>query len=206
MNPEHSAAAAARKEALRAQFLAYRRGLSAEAYAQRSAAIVARVQALPETERAQVVHLYWPLPDRREIDTRPLAAWLQAQGKQVVLPRVVRLTRGSTGTLPRMTHHRFTGEAALRPNRWGIQEPTDTPPLSLDQIDLVVVPALGAGRNGHRIGHGYGFYDEFLRLTAAPSICLVYEACLCDRVPAEEHDVPVSAIVTEQVVFRPDRT
>lgn len=204
MAPEDPEAAADRKAALREQFLSYRMGLSAGEHAQRSAAIIERLQTLPETARAEVVHLYWPLLHRREVDTRPLAAWLQAHGKQVVLPVVVGFTGTSSGA--RLAHHRFTGEAALRPNRWGIHEPAGTPSVPLEEIDLVVVPALGAAHNGHRVGHGHGFYDEFLRSVSAPSVCPVYDACLLEAVPAEAHDVPVSVIVTEYAVHRRERT
>lgn len=190
------------KEALRRSCRAYRRRLSPSEYAARSTAIVARAQALPEIEQAETVHVYWPLVARHEVDTRPLISWLHAKKKQIVLPAVITFSK-TPQRRPRLAHRRYTGDAVLRVNRWGIHEPASGETVPLDEIDVVVVPALGAGRNGHRIGHGYGFYDELLGQLTAPSVCLVYEHCLVDHVPAGPRDVACSILVTEHAVLRP---
>ena len=191
--------AARAKAALRARFRARRQALNPEAYAERSAAIGTRAAALPELAAARTVHIYWPLVARGEIDTRPLIRRLVAEGKTVVLPAVVSL---EPDVPPRLRHLRYRGEEALRSNRWGVCEPTGNETVPLEKIDVVIVPALGAGRNGHRIGHGRGFYDAFLSSIAAPRIGLVYAGCLADVVPAEPHDVALSIIVTERETIR----
>ena len=48
----------------------------------------------------------------------------------------------------------------LRPNRYGIGEPT-TDPLPLEHIDVVLVPGVGFDVSGARVGHGVGYYDRF---------------------------------------------
>ena len=191
--------AASEKEALRARFRAFRERLGPEAYAQRSTAIVARAQTLPELEAAETVHVYWPLVARGEIDTRPLIRWLTEEGKVIGLPAVATF---EADVRPRLRHLRYQGEAALHANRWGVREPTGDETVPLEQIEAVVVPALGAGRNGHRIGHGRGFYDAFLARVAAPRIGLVYADTLVDAVPAAPHDVRLSVIVTEDETLR----
>lgn len=191
-----------RREDLRALFKSRREGLSAADYAARSAAIARLAWTLPELQAARTVLAYWPLTHRREVDTRPLIRQLRADQKQIVLPVVVMFHPGATDT-PRLTLGRFTGEAALRPNRWGIHEPAPGKTVPLEEIDAVIVPALGAGRNGHRLGHGFGYYDELLAGLQAPSICLVYADCLVDEVPAAPHDQPVSVIVTNDEILRP---
>jgi 5-formyltetrahydrofolate cyclo-ligase len=113
------------------------------------------------------------------------------------LPVVTSFTNGT----PSMTHRRYEGDEALRPNRWGLQEPIGTDAVPPDALDGIIVPAFGAGRNGHRIGHGRGYYDAFLADLGAPTIALVYDACLVDTIPAAPHDVPMSAIVTEHETF-----
>ena len=190
------------KAALRQRFRRQRQALDAQAYARQSAAVVARAMALPELEAAQTVHVYWPLVERFEVDTRPLVRWLIAQGRDVVLP-VVEVFRSDVR--PSMRHVRYEGEAALRPNRWGVREPTGDEAVPPQRLDAVIVPALGAGRNGHRIGHGRGFYDAFLAGLAVPRIGLVYADALVEAVPAEAHDVRLSVIVTERETVRPRR-
>lgn len=194
---------AAIKASLRARFRAFRAGLTDAEYERRSQAIVVRLKTLPELHEAGAVHLFWPMLTRREVDLRSLVHWLQTQKKQIVLPVVRTFSRGGDGSTGRLEHVRFSGLDDLRMNKWGIFEPFGTETVPVEGLDAVIVPALGAGRNGHRIGHGLGYYDEFLRDVQVPRICPTYEACLVDDVPAEPHDVPMTVIVTEQTVVRP---
>lgn len=185
------------KAALRARFRAAREALTDEDYAAHSAAVCERIGALPEIRSAETVHVYWPLLQRREMDTRPLIRLLDAWGKRVVLP-VVAAFEGA----PRLRHVSFAGEGRMRPNRWGIPEPHATPDVDPAALDAVVVPAFGAGRNGHRIGHGRGFYDAFLAAVDAPAVGAVFADCFVGHVPAEAHDVPLDVVVTEREVWR----
>lgn len=188
------------KSDLRARFRAARKTLSEGAYAERSAAIVTRLAALPEVAAAQTVHVYWPLAQRREVDTRPLIDRLAARGVRVVLPVVLQ-----ESNTPRLRHALYEGREALHEGAWGIPEPAGTATVEPEELDVIVVPAFGAGRNGHRIGHGAGYYDAFLRGLSAFTVCPVYDACLVRAVPAEAHDVPVAAVVTETQILRPGK-
>lgn len=187
------------KARLRDRFRRYRRTVSNAGWAQRSDAIHQRVRACPELRSAQTVHVYWPQTANREVDTRPLIDALVAHGTTVVLPVVAAYPPEA----PALVHRRYAGRDALTPNRWGIPEPTGTPIVDPAALDVVLVPALGAGRNGHRIGHGAGYYDAFLAKIDAPAIALVYDATLVPAVPAEPHDQPVDAIATETTLVRP---
>lgn len=201
--PPHDAGAAPRRKAdLRARFRAYRRSLTPEAYARQSHAAVAQLLARPEVTDAAVVHVYWPMTGLQELDTRPLIHALHAQKKQIVLPVVHNFARAADGP-PRMRHVAYDGPALLQPNAWGIHEPSGDQTVPVEEIEVVIVPALGAGRNGHRVGHGYGYYDEFLSRVSVPRLCPVYAACLVDQVPAEPHDVPMTVLVTEREALYP---
>lgn len=192
-----SPVASTSKDEWRAQFCAYRRSLTPASYAARSSLIVHRVLGLPEVAEAQVVHTYWPLRNRGEVDTRLLIAALRSRSVEVVLPVVTSFDPET----PTLEHRRYTGPEALAPNRWGIREPVNTETISPDALDLVIVPALGASRNGHRLGHGSGYYDAFLQSVTCPRIALVYEACMVSSLPSAPHDVPMTTVVTEQNVF-----
>lgn len=185
------------KDELRAQFRGYRRGLSPLAYPARSALLCSRVLGVGAVAGSAVVHTYWPQVSEGEVDTRLLVAGLRSQGVEVILP-VVTSYDPST---PDMEHRRFDGPDALVPNRWGIPEPVSTERVSPEAFDAVIVPALGAGRNGHRVGHGSGYYDAFLNEVDVPRIILVYDQCLVPSVPADSHDVPGTHVVTERRVL-----
>ena len=65
--------------------------------------------------------------------------------------------------------------------------------------DVVVVPGLAFTVDGHRLGQGGGWYDRFL--AARRSDCVTIGVCfrpqLLDRLPTEDHDVILDAIVTD---------
>ena len=182
------------KDTLRARFSMTRVQMSDENASERSRRIAERVLDLHVVSSATRVHTYWPLLDRHEVDTRPVITSLYSRGVDVVLPVVTSFTSGS----PEMEHRRYDGRSSLTINRWGIAEPDGTDLVPPSTCDVVLVPALGAGRNGHRIGNGAGYYDAFLASVDASTVALVYDDCFVDVVPYDDHDVPVSWIVTDQ--------
>lgn len=187
------------KGVLRDRFRAYRRTLSAEAHQRLSQRVTERARGVDALRQAETVHIYWPLLDRGEIDTRPLVDWLLSRDCRVVLPRVVSTAAGHE---PLMEHVAFDDASELRSNGWGLLEPAGDDLVAPEELDAVVVPAFGAGRNGHRIGHGLGFYDAFLRGLDAARLCLTYHATLVAAVPAEPHDVPMTHVITEREVVQ----
>lgn len=144
-----------------------------------------------------MVHCYWPLRDQGEIDTRPLIAGLRSQHTEVVLPVVTSFEPDQ----PTLEHRRYVGPHALETNRWGIHEPTHTEMVDPELLDLVFVPALGADRNGTRIGQGAGYYDAFLSSVSCPCVALVYDGCITNSLPNMAHDVSMTMIVSEHGVL-----
>lgn len=99
----------------------------------------------------------------------------------------------------------------LEPGIFGIPEPTvalRAEPerfVSPESLDFVLVPGLAFDENGRRLGRGKGYYDRFLaRLDpTALTVALAFECQMFDRIPVDEHDRPVSAIVTENRTILP---
>jgi 5-formyltetrahydrofolate cyclo-ligase len=82
----------------------------------------------------------------------------------------------------------------LAPNRYGIPEPVAETTLAPDEMAVVLLPLLGFGRDGTRLGMGGGYYDRafgFRRGQAAPP------RQETEGLAAEDWDVPLDAIVTE---------
>ena len=71
---------------------------------------------------------------------------------------------------------------------------------SLQEADLIVIPALAASVDGTRLGQGGGWYDRALmhRSPTTPVVAVIFddEVVEAGLIPAEPHDVPVDAIVT----------
>jgi 5-formyltetrahydrofolate cyclo-ligase len=92
----------------------------------------------------------------------------------------------------------YEGPDSLAPGPRGLLQPTEPTRgvTAIASADLVIVPALAVGRDGHRLGRGAGCYDRALARVgpAVPTIALLYEAELLDTVPAEPHDQRVRAV------------
>lgn len=78
----------------------------------------------------------------------------------------------------------------------GVLEPGGEP-VALDEIDVLVVPALAVDLQGRRLGRGRGHYDATLTAFRGRSIALVLESQLVPEVPVGEHDRAVDVVCTE---------
>ena len=148
------------KKALRKKLLSYRLALPNASYDELNKGIYKNLILLEEIKNANTIHCFWPIIEKREIDTAPFIKTLVSLDKQVVLP-VVTSFKDGINIAPRMVHRRFEGETNLITNRWGVKEPAQKKPFPVEDLDAVVVPALGVARNGTRLGYGKGYYDEF---------------------------------------------
>lgn len=193
--------AAASKSELRRHYQQLRIDMTATAYQQAVASILQRLQHLPEIDRARRIHAFWPIAKKKEIDLRPLLTRLHNQGKQIVLPVVLSFDDWKPET-PRLQHRLFSGAGNLVPNNWGVFEPQDTPLVTVDSLDLILVPALAADKRGFRLGYGKGYYDEFLSGCNGTTVCPLFSNALTERLPTSSHDIPVDYIVTENDVIR----
>ena len=189
------------KRTLRSRFLNTRIAMTEDAHSAKTRDILKKMQQLPELLDADTIHAYWPIEKKREIDLRPLIRTWYAQRKQVVLPYILD-TQDSTDEVPRMHHRLFTGETNLKANRWDVYEPSGKVTVPVNDLDVVIVPALACARDGYRIGYGKGYYDAFLSQVTCPTVCLVFHDCLAAVLPHDHYDIPVDIVVTESSVYR----
>jgi 5-formyltetrahydrofolate cyclo-ligase len=196
-NSSHGDPSALDKAEARRRALAARDGLTEHERDRLAEAVRARALALPELAAAGTVMLFASF--RTELDTMPIAEWVLRTGKSLCLPRVLGPRR--------MAAYRVTDLGAdLAPGKWDIPEPREgSPEVPPGVIDLVFVPGSAFDEEGRRCGYGGGFYDNYLPLTrpGTPWVALAFEAQLVPRIDCEGHDLPVTAIVTEERVIRP---
>lgn len=176
------------KDSLRTRMLTARSRLSAADWETADAARTAAVlDALPQGARA--VALYASRPG--EPGTAALLEELRRLGLGVLLPRLRREPDWAW----------FVGLDRLGPGWAGIPQPSGPAlgPGALGSVDLVVVPCLGIGRDGTRLGTGGGWYDRALghRRDGVPVWALARAEEVFDSVPTLPHDLPVDAVVTE---------
>jgi len=165
--------------------------------------ICGHLASLPELSSAHLIHAYWPMIHRKEPDIRPFTESVLASGRRIALP-VVHAYTAERVEGGRLRHLELTSPTSLVQNSWGIHEPEGAEIVSIDEIDAVIVPALGIDRSGNRIGFGRGYYDEFLSEVNATLVCALFSRSIVDSIPREAHDVPIQIIVTEEGCFHAD--
>jgi 5-formyltetrahydrofolate cyclo-ligase len=177
------------KAALRRRLLAERRAMADRANrVERLGAAVARWLA-DRTET--VIGAYWPI--RGEFDPLPtLGEWLAAApGRTVGLPVIDPLTDA-------MTFHAWWPGCPMVPDRYGIPMPHGTEPVD---PRLLLVPCVGFGAGGVRLGYGGGYYDRTLgamRPGSRPAtLGIAFAHGHLPQLRALAHDVPLDAILTE---------
>lgn len=178
------------KAELRKRMRGVRKTTPIEAIAERSAKIVARLEAHPAMKVAKSVAVFWPIEARHEVDLRPLDASLRARGVAVAYPAIDADTNVMT--------FRFVADtASLAELGFGFLEP----PLDAETattLDVIIVPALAIDPTGQRIGYGAGYYDRTLpRFPSAVTIGVAFDWQLIAEVPVTEGDVAVAWIVTD---------
>lgn len=90
----------------------------------------------------------------------------------------------------------------LRSGAFKIEEPEGNEIHDIEDIELIIVPAVALDRSGNRIGRGKGFYDRLLKNAKATKIGIIYDFQLIDNIPAEAHDITVDYIITENEIIR----
>jgi 5-formyltetrahydrofolate cyclo-ligase len=97
---------------------------------------------------------------------------------------------------------------ALEPGAFGILEPSaDEPVVSLEEVDVILVPGLAFDTYGNRLGYGKGYYDRLLTGMDALLRCpllvgISYDETLFECLPSEPHDIRMDVIATPTQVLR----
>lgn len=80
-----------------------------------------------------------------------------------------------------------------------IKEPVDGLPVKAEQLNGVVIPALGYDTDGYRLGRGGGYYDRYFGGSSQiKKVGVCFSFALSEELPHEEHDIVCDWIVTEQ--------
>ena len=179
------------KAALRREMKAAR--AAAEDRAAADERIADGVLGLPAVREGRTFFVYRSFGSEAGTE-RILTALLRA-GKRVLLPRV----RGRE-----MDAVEYTGQPLVR-GSFGIEEPVGEPYAG--SPDVCIVPLLAADERFFRLGYGGGYYDRYFagagRRSYKVGIC--YDLQRIKTIPAEEHDVRLDAIVTEERVLLRDK-
>lgn len=170
------------------------------------AALIARRQDIPQTERLRLqtsilslverhfrglasamLGFYWPF--RGEIGVHALVRRLVEQGAGAALPVVVEQRQP-------LEFWAWRPGAPLERGVWGIPVPAERQPV---QPTVLLVPLVGFDAECYRLGYGGGYYDRTLAaMRPAPlTIGVGLELGRLVTIHPQPHDVPMDVVVTE---------
>ena len=131
-----------------------------------------------------------------EVDTNPLIAQGWLEGKRIAAPKCDPETKT-------MEFREFISYDQLENVYLDLKEPIveETTAVSPEEIDLLIVPGICFDRYGYRIGYGGGYYDRYLKKYSNTAAALAFSLQIVEKVPAEQHDLPVGLIVTENEIM-----
>ena len=175
------------KKLLRKQLQAERQGLLDRH--QRSVHLQEVLRVWLVGRRENSIGAYWPI--KGEFDALPaLFRWSEAdEHRRIGLPVMNRDTK-------QLRFHVWYPGCEMEEDAYGIPKPKDTEAF---EPQLLLVPCVGFGPGGLRLGYGGGFYDRTLAaLTPRPvTVGVGYAHGHLPWLKPEPHDVPLDAMLTE---------
>ena len=183
---------------------------------------IARLVRLPEYQAARTV--MWYIDCRSELRTQhtlPEALGSEQADRRALLPQSRPIARSAPhgSTVPHGSTDAGVGQTLglwllesmreLVVGTWKILEPPrerwgeSGKEIAPQELDFIMVPGVGFGRDGERIGNGQGYYDRLLQRVRAdcPAVAPCYESQLLDEIVMGPHDVYMDKVVTEAHVY-----
>jgi 5-formyltetrahydrofolate cyclo-ligase len=142
---------------------------------------------------AKTIMVYMALPE--EVDTAFLIEEIFKTGKKVVIPVI-------DNEKDIIVPVYLTSMDNLVKGRFGIAEPEHSlrEKVNLEEIDLIVTPAIAYDIQNKRLGRGRGYYDRFLascELSSTNTIGPAFRFQIVNNLPTDPHDLPVTLVLTD---------
>lgn len=183
------------KSSLRKLFSSIRKGIDAETRSYLSVRIASNLINSVEFRNSGLILAYVSFSD--EVGTEDIIRYALSEGKKVAVPywenkkmdfyyikdvEDLSYDIGSIKTINRNSSELVTDYSG----------------------SLCIVPALSFDNCGNRLGFGGGYYDRFLALhPESIPVGICFERCISSfPLPAEEHDIPVKKVITENNILR----
>ena len=168
------------KSEIRAYMLQKRFEIISDQHHKLSLEAVKHIQAHPYYQNAKVIGLYHPI--KNEINLLHLID----DQKTFSLPVVE----------DNHMHYRvFKKGDRLTKSTLEILEPQDHHIVD-DDLELIIVPALAVNKEGHRIGYGKGFFDQFINTNPhIKTITVVFDFQVLSELPVEKHDQQIQTVI-----------
>jgi len=183
------------KTLLRKELIEIRKSLSKKDVLEKSNKIKKQLFDLIEFKKASTILFYVSYDN--EVNTHQMIKDTLSSEKNVIVP----ISKKEDRTLILSKLEKWED---LEIGSYGILEPRAdrVKEISINEVDLIIVPGVGFDESGHRIGHGKGYYDNLLKKSKnSMHIGLAFEFQIVKKIPIESHDLPVNKIITENRII-----
>lgn len=149
--------------------------------------------SLPIFQQSDNIACYAAYP--HEFDTMPLITTIWQSGKKCYLPIVMPDSR--------LTFAAYFPDTKLAKNQYGIFEPRHSPIISLNELDLIIMPLVAFDADCHRLGTGGGYYDRTLaEKHSAFLLGLGFSFQQAAALPSDPWDINPQAVLTEKALIQ----
>jgi 5-formyltetrahydrofolate cyclo-ligase len=135
----------------------------------------------------------------REVDTDHIIRRCMDSPKDIVLPLFDDANGGAK------LYKIQDVDADLRKGAGNVREPNPErcKPVSMDNIDIAIIPGLAFDEKGGRLGIGAGRYDRMIPKLPVTTrkVAFAFEDQITQMVPMESHDKFVDIIITEERII-----
>ena len=142
-----------------------------------------------QKESIKTMGFYYGFPP--EIRTSQYFDSLWQEGVHIYLPRMQ--------SNRQLTFHLYQDQDSLDIAFKGrVYQPfNEAKVIDSNQLDLLIVPGVAFKLDGHRIGHGGGYYDRLLEYSTVPTMSLAFPQQIYESNTwnAQVHDCPVDSLL-----------
>lgn len=140
-------------------------------------------------KNATNIGLYYSIGS--EIPTRTIINKLYNSNKTICLPKI----RGDN-----LEFKKISDSSSLEMGSFDIMEPKERC-VTINSLDVILVPSVGISYDGARLGYGHGFYDRYIEKNDLVTISPILEKQIVKNIPQTESDQLIDWIVTEHKIY-----
>lgn len=185
------------KKDFRKNVIAFRRNKDSYFIDKNSRKIIGKLLSMECIKKATTIMLYFDF--NNEVKTDQLITKLLSLRKTVVAPVTI---KDKKKLIP-FKFNNLIDDITI--GSYGIREPKQNPSneLSIDIIDIVVVPAVAYDKNCYRLGYGGGFYDRFIENLKNDTITIgiAFDLQIFDSIPKDIYDAQLNYVITENNIY-----
>jgi 5-formyltetrahydrofolate cyclo-ligase len=183
------------KQELRKYYLDQRKQLSSAEVENWSLAIFEQffTNFNPKTEK---IHTFLSIFEKNEINTFLLLQQLFAKTSCKII------SSKSDFKSNEMEHFLIDENTHFKKDKYNIPTPTNGKKVTINDLDMVLVPMLCFDEQGHRVGYGKGFYDRFLAQCPAKTkkIGLSFFEPVSKISDINQHDITLDYCITPKTI------